>query len=151
MRTEKKRERRIRAEGLALVFFLLILLAAVVPSPFSCTKVVTEKCAALTIDTAGKAVMVPCNQRRDKRESAAQEEISQFLFAPMNINTASFEKLMTVRGVGRKLASSICSFREKRKLTSSRDLLLLEGIGPKKARQLETFFIFADEHSDKEL
>ena len=70
---------------------------------------------------------------------------SPFLFAAMPINSADKEMLMTVDGIGPALAEDILAYRRQfGQFTSSRDLLNLSGIGPKRAAKFATAFTFTE-------
>ena len=50
----------------------------------------------------------------------------------ININTASYDELLLIPGIGPKLASDIIRVREKNRFTKVEDLMKVKGIGPKK-------------------
>lgn len=51
------------------------------------------------------------------------------LFASMNLNTATKEQLMQIKGVGEKKAMMIIDFRKKNKISKPEDLMVLKGFG----------------------
>lgn len=51
------------------------------------------------------------------------------MFAAMNLNTATKEELMTIKGIGEKKALEIIDFRKKNKINSAEDLEQLKGFG----------------------
>jgi len=53
-----------------------------------------------------------------------------FIFAEINFNTASKEKLMTYKGIGPKKADKIIKYRKKNRIKNVNDLLNIKGIGP---------------------
>ena len=75
--------------------------------------------------------------------SDKSEEISQFRFEPVDINNASYEKLMTVRGVGEKRAAEIVTQRSITPFKSSSDLKRLPGVSEKLAEKLAKQFYFS--------
>ena len=57
----------------------------------------------------------------------------------LDINSASLTQLMDLPGIGPTLADRIIVYRERNgAFQSVEDLLLIEGIGPKKLSQIET-------------
>ncbi|WP_457598342.1 ComEA family DNA-binding protein [Hydrogenimonas sp.] len=58
-----------------------------------------------------------------------------FLFA-MDPQTATKEELASIKGVGEKKAEAIVEFREKHPIRSEADLMLIEGIDLKTARNI---------------
>ena len=63
----------------------------------------------------------------------------------MPINSADKDMLMTVDGIGPALADDIIAYRRQfGPFTSSRDLLNLPGIGPKRAAKFAAAFTFTE-------
>lgn len=59
----------------------------------------------------------------------------------INLNTATREQLMTVNGIGEKLADSILLYRERYGgFHSVEELLLVEGIGEQRYAQWKDYF-----------
>ncbi len=135
-----------RGRGLALLFFLIILLFFVAPSPRFLVNGREKDApfATLAMNDSKEVFIRPCTKAEEchSLKGREQEELSLFLFGKMNVNTASFEKLTTIRGVGPKMAKEICLLRQKRAFTCKQDLRLLKGVGVKKAQYLEKFFLF---------
>ncbi|QKF86462.1 competence protein, ComEA family [Campylobacter blaseri] len=55
-----------------------------------------------------------------------------FLFSAININTASKEELMSIKGVGEKTAEYIIDYRKDKKFEKIEDIKNIKGIGDKK-------------------
>ena len=73
-------------------------------------------------------------------------EFSPFFFEKMDINEAGKELLMTIKGIGPKLADSILQSRlEYGPFTKVEDLLKIKGVGSKRAKYFETRFVFGSE------
>jgi competence protein ComEA len=54
-----------------------------------------------------------------------------FLFADMNLQTATKEELMAIKGIGEKKAVAIIKYRKTNKINSADDLINIKGFGPK--------------------
>jgi len=52
-----------------------------------------------------------------------------FLFSAINIQTASKDDLMCIKGIGEKKASAILKYRKSHKLKSADDLIEIKGFG----------------------
>ena len=52
------------------------------------------------------------------------------LFAGMDINTATKDELMNIKGIGMKKAQKIIEFRKMNKITKISDLQKIKGFGP---------------------
>lgn len=139
-------KKNVKIRGLALVFFFIILFIIVTLKSLP-SKQNHRKDANLQIDNTGRVFLRLTDFPTAPIAPSMQQEISQFLFAPIDINTASLEKLTTAQGVGEKIAARICALRTKRSLTSAEDLLQIKGIGAKKAKKLEKHFIFIEKEN----
>jgi len=54
---------------------------------------------------------------------------SAYLFASINLQTASKEELMSISGIGAKRAAAIIKYRKTHRIKSADDLLKIKGIG----------------------
>lgn len=52
-----------------------------------------------------------------------------FLFASINLQTATKEELMAIKGIGEKKALQIMEYRQANKITSPEDLKNIKGFG----------------------
>ncbi len=88
---------------------------------------------------------VACQSNNDPDKSQAAESLyTPFSFEPIPINSADQELLMTVRGIGPKLAENIFRYRlENGPLTSGSDLTAIPGIGEKTAARFAPHFSFS--------
>ena len=55
--------------------------------------------------------------------------VGGFLFASINLQTASKEELMGIKGIGEKKAEQIIEYRKTNKINSPEDLKNVKGIG----------------------
>lgn len=60
-----------------------------------------------------------------------------FLFATVNINTASKEELQTLKGIGASKAEAILEYRKDQNFTSIEDIKKVKGIGEKTFKELK--------------
>lgn len=54
---------------------------------------------------------------------------ASFLFAEINLQTASREELIAIKGIGPKKADQIIEYRKTNKITSAEDLKKIKGFG----------------------
>lgn len=59
------------------------------------------------------------------------------LFGAVNINTASKEELMTLKGIGEATAEAIIEYRKENKFTKIEDIKNVKGIGDKKFESIK--------------
>ena len=52
-----------------------------------------------------------------------------FMFAALNLQTATKEELMAIKGIGEKKADQIIEYRKKNKINSAEDLRNIKGFG----------------------
>ncbi len=144
-----------RGRGLALLLFLIILLLFIIPFAEILPKDDDSlRFANLAIGKSGELLLHPCtgvNEDCQQLKGEKRQKFSSFLFAKMDINTASFAELTTIRGVGEKMAGEICALRRKKAICSKEDLLLLKNVGKKRAEYLQQFFSFCKKDNNKTL
>ena len=91
----------------------------------------------LLVDIACQSDNAPGNSQ------AAEGLYTPFSFQPIPINRADQELLMTVRGIGPRLAENIIRYRQENgPLTSGSDLTAIPGIGEKTAARFAPHFSF---------
>lgn len=61
-----------------------------------------------------------------------------FLFASININTASKKELMSLDGIGDKKAEAIIEYRTNNKFKSIEDIKNVKGVGDKLFEKIKT-------------
>ncbi|HIC10254.1 MAG TPA: helix-hairpin-helix domain-containing protein [Campylobacterales bacterium] len=64
--------------------------------------------------------------------------LSTALFG-IDFQTASKSELMSIHGIGKKLAERIIEYRKKNKIKSVDDLIHVKGIGKKKLQKIKEF------------
>jgi competence ComEA-like helix-hairpin-helix protein len=63
-----------------------------------------------------------------------------FLYSETDINSATAEELMEVKGIGKKLAEKIIEYRTNHKIENINDLKNISGLGDKKISALKREF-----------
>lgn len=77
--------------------------------------------------TATEAVTKETNSSKASKNNTAQTTLPDY---PLNINTATFEELMTIEHLGEKKASAIIEYRNHLgKYTSVEQIMEIEGFG----------------------
>lgn len=61
-----------------------------------------------------------------------------FVFAAMNLNTATKEELISIKGIGEVKAAKIIEFRKKNKIKKADDLSAIKGFGPVLIENIKT-------------
>ncbi len=88
--------------------------------------------------------LISTNEQGSRLVSSIPSDLTFFFFKKLPINTADTESLMTIKGIGPKLAESIFQSRlEYGPFKGSADLQRIRGVGPKRAEYFETVFDFA--------
>lgn len=82
----------------------------------------------------------PCPRYADPDGGAPVEEAAPSapapLAAPVDLNTASAQELMTLPGVGPATAEKIIAHRQRRPFRMTRELMRVKGIGPSRFAKL---------------
>ena len=130
---------------LGLLFALLLFdLAKGYHTSFSAPKQDNGRCRQLHYLPPDSLALNGCSSAEEGRETVSAR-CSPFLFTAMPINDADKDMLMTVDGIGPALADDILAYRLRHGLfTSSRDLLALPGIGPKRQKKFAAAFAFSE-------
>ena len=63
--------------------------------------------------------------------------ISLSLLSALNVQQASKDELMCIKGIGEKKASAVMKYRKSHKLKSAKDLLEIKGFGPALVKNVE--------------
>ncbi len=91
----------------------------------------------------GELYLVPSDSHEQKRGQGDELRYSQlapFFFAPISVNVATFEMLLSIPGIGPVMAKKIIAFREQYGTISHlNELLQIQGVGPKKLEQFKMY------------
>jgi len=103
-------------------------------------------CQQLIFNFPDKLLVKNCTfSDTPSKDGSMPAEFSPLFFAPMPINRANKDMLMTVTGIGPALADDIVAYRRLvGPFKSSKDLLNIRGIGAKRAIKFARVFTFAE-------
>jgi len=141
--TKKKTEKRDGRLALILFFGYFFILSFAVPK----AAVYHEEMVGDGDFDLETALIAP-----HSTPSVIPANLTPFFFKKLPINNADKELLMTIKGVGPKLAESIIDSRaHKGPFHNSADLLDIKGVGRKRAMYFTTVFSYrvTDDQSDK--
>jgi len=84
------------------------------------------------------------DEQKEQLVSSIPSDLTFFFFKKLPINIADKDSLITIKGIGPKLAERILQRRlEYGPFKGIADLQLISGVGPKRAEYFETVFDFA--------
>jgi len=99
----------------------------------------------LKVDKTSLSIMVQDESIR-KNFPSRPWDLTPFFFEKLPINTANKEALMTIKGIGPRLAESILQNRSKfGPFEGIADLKKIKGVGPKRIEYFEKMFDFGGE------
>ncbi len=106
----------------------------------------TNNCLIPATNGQDKIILAPCRTTDDGSDKSTVASHAPFFFDKIPINSADFDLLMTVKGVGPHLAKNILQYRKNYGLfESSTSLLNLKGVGEKRVDYFENQFSFEKE------
>jgi competence ComEA-like helix-hairpin-helix protein len=151
--TEERDKAQLRhtVDGRITLLLLLVGVLLMVDSALLLTRFLAtgeegvEKCQRLKKRADNHLLVdVTCQSDSDPDNSQVEDGLyTPFSFQPIPINSADPELLMTVRGIGPRLAENIFRYREENgPLTSGSDLTAIPGIGEKTAARFAPHFSF---------
>lgn len=121
-------------------FSMLILVVSGIFAGFLLGMFVGRRAGGQILYVAPTETMLPSYQQTEAAEQTQPE--STEATAPVNINTADAETLMTIPGVGQTLAERIISYREEwGDFIAPEELMEVDGIGEKKFEQIRAYVI----------
>jgi competence ComEA-like helix-hairpin-helix protein len=148
---KKKSKRDGRLTLILLIGYFFILSFAVPKISFYDTETPKDKKFALKSRLISHHINKKYKQQSNTPASIPGD-LTPFFFKKLPINSAGKELLMTVKGVGPKLAESIINNRARTgPFLNISDFLKIKGVGPKRAIYFETVFSYrmTDESPDK--
>jgi DNA uptake protein ComE-like DNA-binding protein len=128
------------------LFGIMVIVLSILSHGHHLEKRIAIKDAALQLVWKGNALIV--NNQGDmehQRDDTAllPSNITPLFFQPIPINNADFELLLTIPGVGPKLAGEIGVVKKRLgRFKKHEELLLVNGIGRKKMNILKDYFTF---------
>ena len=125
--------------AIGYIFLLVFFIQKLIPDS---TAMLEENQYDLQADLTSLYSIEKDQQDRGERR-LIPTEFTPFLFEKMDINQADKELLMTVKGIGPKLAESIIQSRlDHGRFEEIEDFLNIKGVGSKRAKYFETVFDF---------
>ncbi|MCP3891316.1 MAG: hypothetical protein GY702_20995 [Desulfobulbaceae bacterium] len=105
-----------------------------------------DTCLVPAANGLNEIILAPCQTTDNIGVKSTFSSQAPFFFDKIPINSASFDLLMTIKGVGPHLAESIIQYREDYGFfESSTSLLKLKGVGEKRVAYFEDQFSFEKE------
>ncbi len=145
MNRESKSKRDERFTIILIIGYIFLFLFFMQRVLYDNREILVQKSYDLQADLMQFDSIIDDRQGRASTYSIPAE-FSPFFFEKMDINEAGKELLMTIKGIGPKLADSILQSRlEYGPFTKVEDLLKIKGVGPKRAKYFETLFVFGRE------
>jgi len=129
--------------------FTIFLMIGSVFLLFSITQIISTNTAETSIDrryslkVTGGSLSIIALKGPEIQTSAIPWNLTPFFFEKLPINEADKEALISVKGIGPKIAESILKYRlEYGPFKEGADLMKISGIGPKRALYFEKKFDF---------
>lgn len=128
----------------SIIIFCIFILSIFI---FRENKVVNENLSlkpALELHVDGKKLILNKSESTSN-EPVAPVHLAPFFFQPMPVDKVNIDLLVTIPGIGPKLAEKIIMLkREKDGPISKDDLRKIKGIGPKKLAKIDFYLRFND-------